>query len=347
MATGWISTSYRGPALALAGAAGVAAVATLPQFQRTRAGVAEGLEAELPGSSSAKGWALAAAGGLAGGASGWVISSAMIGRIAQHSSLAGYARVPGAVMGAVFSAFLGAELAEPAAVAGKRAGSVFRLGFEGLQEDLFGGAPSLSGASTPGAFLEESRRRLEAMTSPAEPAPTGAEGGASAEETKGEDEQGGADRGEEVVAAIMKEDAAKMALLRRLISLRKREEALRAELRHTPAGKRGRAEQVREQISEVVRMKAEAKARCQAEHGVKLGRLLDEDVLAKGAALEAMRAQQLSMRMMLAGEDDKAAARALRRQLGALDKQKAALKRDVAKQYGLKLSRYAADVAKA
>lgn len=108
----------------------MAAVAALPQFQRTRAGVAEGLEAELPGSSSAKGWALAAAGGLAGGASGWVISSAMIGRIAQHSSLAGYARVPGAVMGAVFSAFLGAELAEPAAVAGKRAGSVFRLGFE-------------------------------------------------------------------------------------------------------------------------------------------------------------------------------------------------------------------------
>jgi ribosomal protein L29 len=97
-------------------------------------------------------------------------------------------------------------------------------------------------------------------------------------------------------------------------------------------------------------MKADTKARCLSNYGVKLGRLLNEDVMSKAASLEELRARQLALRMQAAGETegskDRAEARRFRREIAALDKEKAALKKGAAKVYGVKLSRYAADMPK-
>ena len=79
----------------------------------------------------AESWILKTAGGAMGGLSGWVVSSTMMERAAARgNSLAAYARVPGAAMGALFSASLAAELAQPAVLAGKRLGSAAVLGAE-------------------------------------------------------------------------------------------------------------------------------------------------------------------------------------------------------------------------
>ena len=96
-------------------------------------------------------------------------------------------------------------------------------------------------------------------------------------------------------------------------------------------------------------MKASVKQRCLSRFGVKLGRLMKADVEAKAAALEELRAKQLSLRMMASAAEeqgDPSAARGLQREVQRLDKLKQQLKQEAAEGYGVKLSRHARSIPK-
>eukprot|EP00951_Prasinocladus_malaysianus_P048267 scaffold656507_cov33-Prasinocladus_malaysianus.AAC.1 len=54
----------------------------------------------------------------------------------KGSSLAAYARVPAAVVGALFSASVASEVAEPAVLSGKRIGRATNLGLQVERERL-------------------------------------------------------------------------------------------------------------------------------------------------------------------------------------------------------------------
>lgn len=70
------------------------------------------------------------------------------------------------------------------------------------------------------------------------------------------------------------------------------------------------------------------------------------EIRAKASSLEQLRAQQLSLRMILASTQDKATASSLKKELKLLDKKKAQLKKEAAGSFGVKLSRHAKDVPK-
>jgi hypothetical protein len=121
-------------------AAGVA-IATLPFMKHTRSGVLEGLDSDaadvLPGSDAMRETLLRTSGFVLGGTLGAHVSWEMIHAATVNGAMNGYLRTPVAAFGGIASAFIGMEMAEPAATFGTRVGRTMSLGAEGLRLDLY------------------------------------------------------------------------------------------------------------------------------------------------------------------------------------------------------------------
>jgi hypothetical protein len=129
--------------------AATAALVMHPAFERTRAGVSDGLEADvsdvMPGGDAFQSAMLRFTGGCLGGAAGartaFELASASVAGGGAGGAARGFASAPLAVVGGVACAFAGAEFAEPAATLGVRIGRVISSGSAGLAADanaLFG-----------------------------------------------------------------------------------------------------------------------------------------------------------------------------------------------------------------
>ena len=126
--------------------AATAALVMHPAFERTRAGVSDGLEADIsdvmPGGDAFQSTMLRITGGCLGGAAGartaFELASASVAGGGAGGAARGFASAPLAVVGGVACAFAGAEFAEPAATLGVRIGRVLALGSAGFAADVSG-----------------------------------------------------------------------------------------------------------------------------------------------------------------------------------------------------------------
>jgi len=124
--------------------AATAALVMHPAFERTRAGVSDGLEADvsdvMPGGDAFQSTMLRITGGCLGGAAGartaFELASASVAGGGAGGAARGFASAPLAVVGGVACAFAGAEFAEPAATLGVRVGRVLASGSAGFAADV-------------------------------------------------------------------------------------------------------------------------------------------------------------------------------------------------------------------
>ena len=296
--------------------AATAALVMHPAFERTRAGVSDGLEADvsdvMPGGDAFQSAMLRITGGCLGGAAGartaFELASASVAGGGAGGAARGFASAPLAVVGGVACAFAGAEFAEPAATLGVRIGRVIASGSAGFAADI-------SGVSS------RARRGNDAA------APSAAEDGPTNGKSTVED--------------------SRRAFARELVRLREREALVRLERDRVPRG--ARRDALSAALAEIEGAKKALKRACLDEHGARLGRVMSEDVARSASELMALRARQLALRReaaAAAASGDKAARARLTREAKKLDVAKKRLKTEAAATFGARLTKHAPSTEK-
>ena len=305
--------------------AATAALVMHPAFERTRAGVSDGLEADvsdvMPGGDAFQSTMLRITGGCLGGAAGartaFELASASVAGGGAGGAARGFASAPLAVVGGVACAFAGAEFAEPAATLGVRVGRVLASGSAGFAADVAG-------------FSLGARRGNDAHE-PLLKTKVAADGNLSATGDP---------------SKPFAEDS-RRAFARELVRLREREALLRLERDRVPRGARRDALGVA--LAEIEGAKKALKRACVETHGARLGRVMSEDVARAASELAELRARQLALRReaaAAAANGDKAARARLTREAKTLDRAKKRLKTEAAATFGARLAKHAPAVEK-
>lgn len=301
--------------------AATAALVMHPAFERTRAGVSDGLEADvsdvMPGGDAFQSAMLRFTGGCLGGAAGartaFELASASVAGGGAGGAARGFASAPLAVVGGVACAFAGAEFAEPAATLGVRIGRVISSGSAGLAADA-------------NALFGETHKKKRG-----DDQAQGATGGSS---SNGKENPGNV------------EDS-RRAFARELVELRKREALVRLERDRVPRG--ARRDALGATLAEIKGDKKKLKRACLDEHGVSLGRVMSEDIARSASELVELRARQLALRReaaAAAANGDKTARARLTREAKTLDAAKKRLKAEVLATFGERLAKRAPAVEK-
>ena len=301
--------------------AATAALVMHPAFERTRAGVSDGLEADvsdvMPGGDAFQSAMLRFTGGCLGGAAGartaFELASASVAGGGAGGAARGFASAPLAVVGGVACAFAGAEFAEPAATLGVRIGRVISSGSAGLAADA-------------NALFGETHKKK-----------------------RGDDEKKGAtdgssSNGKENPGNV--EDS-RRAFARELVELRKREALVRLERDRVPRG--ARRDALGATLAEIKGDKKKLKRACLETHGVSLGRVMSEDIARSASELVELRARQLALRReaaAAAANGDKTARARLTREAKTLDAAKKRLKAEALATFGERLAKRAPAVEK-
>lgn len=323
-------------------------LAFAPALRHTRAGLLEGLGADVadvvPGSESTREAVLRGAGCVFGGSAGAHVSWQLIHMATVHwGATGGYARVPIAAMGGIASAFVGMELAEPAATLGTKLGRTAALGAEGLGMDVHalldwkGGSSSSRdrGEGEGGVRSGDGRSDRGGEGGVRSGDPSRASFGGTETETETESERAAAGR----VDATNQD-----ALARALVRLRRAEATARLERGKIASSHRRR--ELDAKLRDIRGAKGDLKARCKEEHGVSLGRVIAGDIRRRAAALTDARARQLALRLEADAAHDKRERRRLHREIRGLDAIKRSLKADAKAAYGVKLSKHAPEMEK-
>jgi hypothetical protein len=302
--------------------AATAALVMHPAFERTRAGVFDGLEADvsdvMPGGDAFQSAMLRFTGGCLGGAAGartaFELASASVAGGGAGGAARGFASAPLAVVGGVACAFAGAEFAEPAATLGVRIGRVISSGSAGLAADA-------------NALFGETHKKKR--------------GDDQAEEALTD---GSSSNGKENPGKV--EDS-RRAFARELVELRKREALVRLERDRVPRG--ARRDALGATLAEIKGDKKKLKRACLDEHGVSLGRVMSEDIARSASELVELRARQLALRReaaAAAANGDKTARARLTREAKTLDAAKKRLKAEALATFGERLAKRAPAVEK-
>jgi hypothetical protein len=302
--------------------AATAALVMHPAFERTRAGVFDGLEADvsdvMPGGDAFQSAMLRFTGGCLGGAAGartaFELASASVAGGGAGGAARGFASAPLAVVGGVACAFAGAEFAEPAATLGVRIGRVISSGSAGLAADA-------------NALFGETHKKKR--------------GDDQAEEALTD---GSSSNGKENPGNV--EDS-RRAFARELVELRKREALVRLERDRVPRG--ARRDALGATLAEIKGDKKKLKRACLETHGVSLGRVMSEDIARSASELVELRARQLALRReaaAAAANGDKTARARLTREAKTLDAAKKQLKAEVLATFGERLAKRAPAVEK-
>jgi hypothetical protein len=302
--------------------AATAALVMHPAFERTRAGVSDGLEADvsdvMPGGDAFQSAMLRFTGGCLGGAAGartaFELASASVAGGGAGGAARGFASAPLAVVGGVACAFAGAEFAEPAATLGVRIGRVISSGSAGLAADA-------------NALFGETHKKKR--------------GDDQAEEALTD---GSSSNGKENPGNV--EDS-RRAFARELVELRKREALVRLERDRVPRG--ARRDALGATLAEIKGDKKKLKRACLETHGVSLGRVMSEDIARSASELVELRARQLALRReaaAAAANGDKTARARLTREAKTLDAAKKRLKAEVLATFGERLAKRAPAVEK-
>jgi hypothetical protein len=302
--------------------AATAALVMHPAFERTRAGVSDGLEADvsdvMPGGDAFQSAMLRFTGGCLGGAAGartaFELASASVAGGGAGGAARGFASAPLAVVGGVACAFAGAEFAEPAATLGVRIGRVISSGSAGLAADA-------------NALFGETHKKKR--------------GDDQAEEALTD---GSSSNGKENPGNV--EDS-RRAFARELVELRKREALVRLERDRVPRG--ARRDALGATLAEIKGDKKKLKRACLETHGVSLGRVMSEDIARSASELVELRARQLALRReaaAAAANGDKTARARLTREAKTLDAAKKQLKAEVLATFGERLAKRAPAVEK-
>ena len=303
--------------------AATAALVMHPAFERTRAGVSDGLEADvsdvMPGGDAFQSAMLRFTGGCLGGAAGartaFELASASVAGGGAGGAARGFASAPLAVVGGVACAFAGAEFAEPAATLGVRIGRVISSGSAGLAAD----ANALFGET-----LRHKKKRGDDQ----------AQGATDGSSSNGKENPGNV------------EDS-RRAFARELVELRKREALVRLERDRVPRG--ARRDALGATLAEIKGDKKKLKRACLETHGVSLGRVMSEDIARSASELVELRARQLALRReaaAAAANGDKTARARLTREAKTLDAAKKRLKAEVLATFGERLAKRAPAVEK-
>ena len=302
--------------------AATAALVMHPAFERTRAGVFDGLEADvsdvMPGGDAFQSAMLRFTGGCLGGAAGartaFELASASVAGGGAGGGARGFASAPLAVVGGVACAFAGAEFAEPAATLGVRIGRVISSGSAGLAADA-------------NALFGETHKKKR--------------GDDQAEEALTD---GSSSNGKENPGKV--EDS-RRAVARELVELRKREALVRLERDRVPRG--ARRDALGATLAEIKGDKKKLKRACLETHAVSLGRVMSEDIARSASELVELRARQLALRReaaAAAANGDKTARARLTREAKTLDAAKKRLKAEALATFGERLAKRAPAVEK-
>lgn len=301
--------------------AATAALVMHPAFERTRAGVSDGLEADvsdvMPGGDAFQSAMLRFTGGCLGGAAGartaFELASASVAGGGAGGAARGFASAPLAVVGGVACAFAGAEFAEPAATLGVRIGRVISSGSAGLAADA-------------NALFGETHKKKRGDDQ--------AQGATDGSSSNGKENPGNV------------EDS-RRAFARELVELRKREALVRLERDRVPRG--ARRDALGATLAEIKGDKKKLKRACLETHGVSLGRVMSEDIARSASELVELRARQLALRReaaAAAANGDKTARARLTREAKTLDAAKKRLKAEALATFGERLAKRAPAVEK-
>jgi hypothetical protein len=301
--------------------AATAALVMHPAFERTRAGVFDGLEADvsdvMPGGDAFQSAMLRFTGGCLGGAAGartaFELASASVAGGGAGGAARGFASAPLAVVGGVACAFAGAEFAEPAATLGVRIGRVISSGSAGLAADA-------------NALFGETHKKKRGDDQ--------AQGATDGSSSNGKENPGNV------------EDS-RRAFARELVELRKREALVRLERDRVPRG--ARRDALGATLAEIKGDKKKLKRACLETHGVSLGRVMSEDIARSASELVELRARQLALRReaaAAAANGDKTARARLTREAKTLDAAKKRLKAEALATFGERLAKRAPAVEK-
>jgi hypothetical protein len=301
--------------------AATAALVMHPAFERTRAGVSDGLEADvsdvMPGGDAFQSAMLRFTGGCLGGAAGartaFELASASVAGGGAGGAARGFASAPLAVVGGVACAFAGAEFAEPAATLGVRIGRVISSGSAGLAADA-------------NALFGETHKKKRGDDQ--------AQGATDGSSSNGKENPGNV------------EDS-RRAFARELVELRKREALVRLERDRVPRG--ARRDALGATLAEIKGDKKKLKRACLETHGVSLGRVMSEDIARSCSELVELRARQLALRReaaAAAANGDKTARARLTREAKTLDAAKKRLKAEALATFGERLAKRAPAVEK-
>lgn len=299
--------------------AATAALVMHPAFERTRAGVSDGLEADvsdvMPGGDAFQSAILRFTGGCLGGAAGartaFELASASVAGGGAGGAARGFASAPLAVVGGVACAFAGAEFAEPAATLGVRIGRVMSSGSAGLAADVK-------------ALFGETHKKK-----------------------RGDDEAEGATDGPTNGKENPSVEDSRRAFARELVRLREREALVRLERDRVPRG--ARRDALVATLAEIEGDKKKLKRACLDEHGERLGRVMSEDIARSASELVELRARQLALRReaaAAAANGDKTARARLTREAKTLDAAKKRLKAEALATFGERLAKRAPAVEK-
>lgn len=299
--------------------AATAALVMHPTFERTRAGVSDGLEADvsdvMPGGDAFQSAMLRFTGGCLGGAAGartaFELASASVAGGGAGGAARGFASAPLAVVGGVACAFAGAEFAEPAATLGVRIGRVMSSGSAGLAADV-------------NALFGETHKKK-----------------------RGDDEAEGATDGPTNGKENPSVEDSRRAFARELVRLREREALVRLERDRVPRG--ARRDALVATLAEIEGDKKKLKRACLDEHGERLGRVMSEDIARSASELVELRARQLALRReaaAAAANGDKTARARLTREAKTLDAAKKRLKAEALATFGERLAKRAPAVEK-
>jgi hypothetical protein len=301
--------------------AATAALVMHPAFERTRAGVSDGLEADvsdvMPGGDAFQSAMLRFTGGCLGGAAGartaFELASASVAGGGAGGAARGFASAPLAVVGGVACAFAGAEFAEPAATLGVRIGRVISSGSAGLAADA-------------NALFGETHKKKRGDDQ--------AQGATDGSSSNGKENPG-------------KVEDSRRAFARELVELRKREALVRLERDRVPRG--ARRDALGATLAEIKGDKKKLKRACLETHGVSLGRVMSEDIARSCSELVELRARQLALRReaaAAAANGDKTARARLTREAKTLDAAKKRLKAEALATFGERLAKRAPAVEK-
>ena len=301
--------------------AATAALVMHPAFERTRAGVSDGLEADvsdvMPGGDAFQSAMLRFTGGCLGGAAGartaFELASASVAGGGAGGAARGFASAPLAVVGGVACAFAGAEFAEPAATLGVRIGRVISSGSAGLAADA-------------NALFGETHKKKRGDDQ--------AQGATDGSSSNGKENPGNV------------EDS-RRAFARELVELRNREALVRLERDCVPRG--ARRDALGATLAEIKGDKKKLKRACLETHGVSLGRVMSEDIARSASELVELRARQLALRReaaAAAANGDKTARARLTREAKTLDAAKKRLKAEALATFGERLAKRAPAVEK-
>ena len=299
--------------------AATAALVMHPAFERTRAGVSDGLEADvsdvMPGGDAFQSAMLRFTGGCLGGAAGartaFELASASVAGGGAGGAARGFASAPLAVVGGVACAFAGAEFAEPAATLGVRIGRVMSSGSAGLAADV-------------NALFGETHKKK-----------------------RGDDEAEGATDGPTNGKENPSVEDSRRTFARELVRLREREALVRLERDRVPRG--ARRDALVATLAEIEGDKKKLKRACLDEHGARLGRVMSEDIARSASELVELRARQLALRReaaAAAANGDKTARARLTREAKTLDAAKKRLKAEALATFGERLAKRAPAVEK-